>query len=154
MTWSKMLIPQLIHSSAHEPDCLRVIKECSHSACVRESGISHPLPTLASLVFAQNIRPHLMYVSLVVPNRAVWQPCLFFSHSHPQVWAVAIKLCMFSWQVYAPSPNSEDFNRDSPSYSPPKPTGSMFASTFFGEFGNVTSLLLYKECWVKPSLTS
>ncbi|XP_076583863.1 transcription factor 12 isoform X5 [Chaetodon auriga] len=33
--------------------------------------------------------------------------------------------------VYAPSPNSEDFNRDSPSYSPPKPSSSMFASTFF-----------------------
>ncbi|KAK0136860.1 Transcription factor 12 [Merluccius polli] len=33
--------------------------------------------------------------------------------------------------VYAPSPNSEDFNRDSPSYSSPKPSGSMFASTFF-----------------------
>ncbi|XP_014835975.1 PREDICTED: transcription factor 12 isoform X3 [Poecilia mexicana] len=33
--------------------------------------------------------------------------------------------------VYAPSPNSEDFNRDSPSYSTPKPSSSMFASTFF-----------------------
>uniref|UniRef100_A0A672ZC55 BHLH domain-containing protein n=1 Tax=Sphaeramia orbicularis TaxID=375764 RepID=A0A672ZC55_9TELE len=38
---------------------------------------------------------------------------------------------MSSWQVYAPSPNSEDFNRDSPSYSSPKPSSSMFASTFF-----------------------
>ncbi|CAL8244617.1 unnamed protein product [Lota lota] len=33
--------------------------------------------------------------------------------------------------VYAPSANSEDFTRDSPSYSPPKPSASMFASTFF-----------------------
>ncbi|XP_076011741.1 transcription factor 12 [Genypterus blacodes] len=33
--------------------------------------------------------------------------------------------------VYAPSPNSEDFNRDSPSYSSPKPSSSMFPSTFF-----------------------
>ncbi|XP_062241344.1 transcription factor 12 isoform X2 [Platichthys flesus] len=33
--------------------------------------------------------------------------------------------------VYAPSPTSEDYNRDSPSYSSPKPSGSMFASTFF-----------------------
>ncbi|XP_028811913.1 transcription factor 12 isoform X5 [Denticeps clupeoides] len=32
--------------------------------------------------------------------------------------------------VYAPPPNSEDFNRDSPSYPSPKPP-SMFASTFF-----------------------
>ncbi|XP_037342197.2 transcription factor 12 isoform X2 [Pungitius pungitius] len=32
--------------------------------------------------------------------------------------------------VYAPSPNSEDFNRDSPSFSSPKPSSSMFASTF------------------------
>ncbi|KAM9408949.1 transcription factor 12 isoform 2-T2 [Pholidichthys leucotaenia] len=35
--------------------------------------------------------------------------------------------------VYAPSPNSEDFNRDSPSYSSPKPSSSMFASTFFDD---------------------
>ncbi|XP_073762498.1 transcription factor 12 isoform X13 [Danio rerio] len=34
-------------------------------------------------------------------------------------------------QVYAPSPSSEDYNRDSPSYPSPKPPGSMFASTFF-----------------------
>ncbi|XP_045545126.1 transcription factor 12 isoform X6 [Salmo salar] len=34
--------------------------------------------------------------------------------------------------VYAPSTNStEDFNRDSPSYSSPKPPSSMFATTFF-----------------------
>ncbi|XP_064192466.1 transcription factor 12-like isoform X1 [Anguilla rostrata] len=33
--------------------------------------------------------------------------------------------------VYAPSPNSEDFSRDSPSFPSPKPPGSMFASTFF-----------------------
>ncbi|XP_039510296.1 transcription factor 12 isoform X2 [Pimephales promelas] len=33
--------------------------------------------------------------------------------------------------VYAPSPSSDDFNRDSPSYPSPKPPGSMFASTFF-----------------------
>ncbi|XP_058485500.1 transcription factor 12 isoform X2 [Solea solea] len=32
--------------------------------------------------------------------------------------------------VYAPSPNSEDFSRDSPSFSP-KPSGSMFSSSFF-----------------------
>uniref|UniRef100_A0A8C6UIY2 Transcription factor 12 n=1 Tax=Neogobius melanostomus TaxID=47308 RepID=A0A8C6UIY2_9GOBI len=33
--------------------------------------------------------------------------------------------------VYAPSPSTEEFNRDSPSYTSPKPTSSMFASTFF-----------------------
>ncbi|KAL6461441.1 hypothetical protein MHYP_G00295850 [Metynnis hypsauchen] len=33
--------------------------------------------------------------------------------------------------VYAPSPNSDDFNRDSPSYPSSKPPSSMFASTFF-----------------------
>ncbi|CAL8379031.1 unnamed protein product [Arctogadus glacialis] len=33
--------------------------------------------------------------------------------------------------VYAPSPNSEDFSRDAPSYSPPKPPANMFASPFF-----------------------
>ncbi|XP_069481006.1 transcription factor 12 isoform X9 [Ambystoma mexicanum] len=30
--------------------------------------------------------------------------------------------------VYAPSPNSDDFNRESPNYSPPKPPSSMFAN--------------------------
>uniref|UniRef100_A0A671MBK2 Transcription factor 12-like n=1 Tax=Sinocyclocheilus anshuiensis TaxID=1608454 RepID=A0A671MBK2_9TELE len=33
--------------------------------------------------------------------------------------------------VYAPTPTSDDFNRDSPSYPSPKPPSSMFASTFF-----------------------
>lgn len=33
--------------------------------------------------------------------------------------------------VYAPSPNSDDFNRDSPSYPSSKPPSSVFASTFF-----------------------
>ncbi|NXY01231.1 HTF4 factor, partial [Pteruthius melanotis] len=33
--------------------------------------------------------------------------------------------------VYAPSPSSDDFNRESPSYPSPKPPSSMFASTFF-----------------------
>ncbi|GAB5572428.1 transcription factor 12 [Prionailurus iriomotensis] len=33
--------------------------------------------------------------------------------------------------VYAPSPSSDDFNRESPSYPSPKPPTSMFASTFF-----------------------
>lgn len=35
------------------------------------------------------------------------------------------------FKVYAPSPNSDDFNRESPSYPSPKPPTSMFASTFF-----------------------
>ncbi|KAL8197020.1 UNVERIFIED_CONTAM: Transcription factor 12 [Gekko kuhli] len=38
-------------------------------------------------------------------------------------------------QVYAPSPNSDDFNRESPSYPSPKPPSSMFASTFFLQDG-------------------
>ncbi|XP_049326970.1 transcription factor 12 isoform X1 [Astyanax mexicanus] len=33
--------------------------------------------------------------------------------------------------VYAPSPNSDDFNRDSPSYPSSKPPSTMFTSTFF-----------------------
>ncbi|XP_062845306.1 transcription factor 12 isoform X2 [Trichomycterus rosablanca] len=36
-----------------------------------------------------------------------------------------------SKSVYAPSPNSDEFNRDSPSYPSSKPPNSMFASTFF-----------------------
>ncbi|XP_042327317.1 transcription factor 12 isoform X1 [Sceloporus undulatus] len=37
--------------------------------------------------------------------------------------------------VYAPSSNSDDFNRESPSYPSPKPPSSMFASTFFLQDG-------------------
>ncbi|XP_043934907.1 transcription factor 12 isoform X2 [Protopterus annectens] len=37
--------------------------------------------------------------------------------------------------VYAPSPSPDDFNRDSPNYSSPKPPSSMFASTFFMQDG-------------------
>lgn len=63
-----------------------------------------------------------------------------FEHPHTMcdsralVFRFLLMTIMFSWQVYAPSPNSEDFNRDSPSYSSPKPSSSMFASTFFGRF--------------------
>lgn len=57
--------------------------------------------------------------------------------------------CVFPWQVYAPSPNSDDFNRDSPSYSSPKPSSSMFASTFFGEFSSKARAKVYptKKKW-------
>ncbi|XP_067327298.1 transcription factor 12 isoform X6 [Anolis sagrei] len=37
--------------------------------------------------------------------------------------------------VYAPSPNSDDFNRESPGYPSPKPPSSMFASTFLLQDG-------------------
>ncbi|XP_066557423.1 transcription factor 12 isoform X3 [Amia ocellicauda] len=42
--------------------------------------------------------------------------------------------------VYAPSPGSDDFNRDSPSYPSPKPPSSMFASTFFDGTHNSSDL--------------
>ncbi|XP_078541031.1 transcription factor 12 isoform X20 [Lissotriton helveticus] len=47
--------------------------------------------------------------------------------------------------VYAPSPNSDDFNRESPSYSSPKPPSSMFASTFFMQDGNHNSSDLWSS---------
>lgn len=52
-------------------------------------------------------------------------------------------VCTFFLQVYAPSSNSEDFNRDSPSYPSSKPPSSMFASTFFGKC--LLFLILYCE---------
>ncbi|XP_055517211.1 transcription factor 12 isoform X7 [Leucoraja erinacea] len=48
-------------------------------------------------------------------------------------------------QVYAPSPSSDDFNRDSPSYPSPKPPSSMFASTFFMQEGNHNSSDLWNS---------
>lgn len=47
--------------------------------------------------------------------------------------------------VYAPSPNSDDFNRDSPSYPSPKPPASMFASTFFMQDGTHNSSDLWSS---------
>uniref|UniRef100_A0A671L0C3 Transcription factor 12-like n=1 Tax=Sinocyclocheilus anshuiensis TaxID=1608454 RepID=A0A671L0C3_9TELE len=42
--------------------------------------------------------------------------------------------------VYAPSPSSDDFNRDSPSYPSPKPPSSVFGSTFFDGTHNSSDL--------------
>ncbi|XP_069838488.1 transcription factor 12 isoform X4 [Dendropsophus ebraccatus] len=47
--------------------------------------------------------------------------------------------------VYAPSPGSDDFNRESPSYPSPKPPSSMFASTFFLPDGNHNSSELWNS---------
>ncbi|XP_069766966.1 transcription factor 12 isoform X9 [Narcine bancroftii] len=47
--------------------------------------------------------------------------------------------------VYAPSPSSDDFNRESPSYPSPKPSSSMFASTFFMQEGNHNSSDLWNS---------
>ncbi|XP_067873962.1 transcription factor 12 isoform X4 [Heterodontus francisci] len=47
--------------------------------------------------------------------------------------------------VYAPSPSSDDFSRESPSYPSPKPPSSMFASTFFMQEGNHNSSDLWNS---------
>ncbi|KAG8575803.1 hypothetical protein GDO81_009678 [Engystomops pustulosus] len=47
--------------------------------------------------------------------------------------------------VYAPSPGSDDFNRESPSYPSPKPPSSMFSSTFFLQDGNHNSSELWNS---------
>ncbi|KFO26052.1 Transcription factor 12 [Fukomys damarensis] len=47
--------------------------------------------------------------------------------------------------VYAPSPNSDDFNRESPTYPSPKPPTSMFASTFFMQDGTHNSSDLWSS---------
>ncbi|XP_078386445.1 transcription factor 12 isoform X4 [Cetorhinus maximus] len=47
--------------------------------------------------------------------------------------------------VYAPSPSSDDFNRESPSYPSPKAPSSMFASTFFMQDGNHNSSDLWNS---------
>nr|P30985.2 RecName: Full=Transcription factor 12; Short=TCF-12; AltName: Full=Class A helix-loop-helix transcription factor GE1; AltName: Full=E-box-binding protein; AltName: Full=Transcription factor HTF-4 [Gallus gallus] len=47
--------------------------------------------------------------------------------------------------VYRPSPNSDDFNRESPSYPSPKPPTSMFASTFFMQDGTHSSSDLWSS---------
>lgn len=66
------------------------------------------------------------------------------------VTADSFTVCLFLltsvlfWQVYAPSSNSEDFNRDSPSYTSPKASSSMFASTFFGEF----KTMFVQQFWI------
>ncbi|XP_072326832.1 transcription factor 12 isoform X10 [Scyliorhinus torazame] len=47
--------------------------------------------------------------------------------------------------VYAPSPSSDDFNRESPNYPSPKPSGNMFASAFFMQDGNHNSSDLWNS---------
>ncbi|XP_021262519.1 transcription factor 12 isoform X6 [Numida meleagris] len=47
--------------------------------------------------------------------------------------------------VYAPSPSSDEFNRESPSYPSPKPPSSMFASTFFMQDGTHNSSDLWSS---------
>ncbi|XP_042709815.1 transcription factor 12 isoform X18 [Chrysemys picta bellii] len=47
--------------------------------------------------------------------------------------------------VYAPSPSSDDFNRESPTYPSPKPPSSMFASTFFMQDGTHNSSDLWNS---------
>uniref|UniRef100_A0A8C1G858 Transcription factor 12 n=1 Tax=Cyprinus carpio TaxID=7962 RepID=A0A8C1G858_CYPCA len=47
--------------------------------------------------------------------------------------------------VYAPSPSSDDFNRDSPSYPSPKPPSSMFANTFFGQSSSFYLSFLFSD---------
>ncbi|KAJ7986140.1 hypothetical protein DPEC_G00347700 [Dallia pectoralis] len=54
--------------------------------------------------------------------------------------------------VYAPASNStEDFNRDSPSYSSPKPPSSMFPSTFFDGTHNSSDLWTSSNGISQPS---
>ncbi|XP_015727909.1 transcription factor 12 isoform X2 [Coturnix japonica] len=47
--------------------------------------------------------------------------------------------------VYAPSPSSDEFSRESPSYPSPKPPSSMFASTFFMQDGTHNSSDLWSS---------
>uniref|UniRef100_A0A8C1G9U4 Transcription factor 12 n=1 Tax=Cyprinus carpio TaxID=7962 RepID=A0A8C1G9U4_CYPCA len=54
-------------------------------------------------------------------------------------------ILFFFLQVYAPSPSSDDFNRDSPSYPSPKPPSSMFANTFFGQSSSFYLSFLFSD---------
>lgn len=127
-----MQILLIIHSSPRQPDCLLVIKVCARwwfsASYLHCSSLRSCVYSLNSQLnsFTDNFLYHTIYI-------------LSVDRSHKLMLAgrkLAVVLMIFSLclQVYAPSPNSEDFNRDSPSYSPPKPSSSMFASTFFGKF--------------------
>ncbi|XP_054858690.1 transcription factor 12 isoform X8 [Eublepharis macularius] len=60
---------------------------------------------------------------------------MYCAHSVPGVSSSSWVYYYNGKTVYAPSPNSDDFNRESPSYPSPKPPSSMFASTFFLQDG-------------------
>ncbi|KAF3830561.1 hypothetical protein GH733_004380 [Mirounga leonina] len=66
------------------------------------------------------------------------------THSLPQVPGEDHSMTL-QHLVYAPSPNSDDFNRESPSYPSPKPPTSMFASTFFMQDGTHNSSDLWSS---------
>ncbi|XP_041074351.1 transcription factor 12-like isoform X12 [Polyodon spathula] len=65
---------------------------------------------------------------------------MYCAYPVPGMGSNSLMYCYNGKTVYAPSPSSDDYNRDSPSYPSPKPPNSMFASTFFDGTHNSSDL--------------
>ncbi|KAJ8391613.1 hypothetical protein AAFF_G00087540 [Aldrovandia affinis] len=79
-----------------------------------------------SLAGSSRPRRDICSLSLSLSN-----PIMYCAYPVPGMGSNSLMYYYNGKSVYAPSPNSDDFNRDSPSYPSPKPPGAMFASTFF-----------------------
>uniref|UniRef100_A0A8C4GSK6 Transcription factor 12 n=1 Tax=Dicentrarchus labrax TaxID=13489 RepID=A0A8C4GSK6_DICLA len=116
----------------------------SDSRLVSHEGLS-PTPFMNSnimgnvknvcvcLLFQSSVRTDIVLASPgpVTTSGKSPAPLYSFNAANPRRRSLPDPPPVGQCHVYAPSPNSEDFNRDSPSYSSPKPSSSMFASTFF-----------------------
>ncbi|XP_047622227.1 transcription factor 12 isoform X5 [Phacochoerus africanus] len=72
-------------------------------------------------------------------NSNVFKISMYCAYPVPGMGSNSLMYYYNGKTVYAPSPNSDDFNRESPSYPSPKPPSSMFASTFFMQDGTHNS---------------
>uniref|UniRef100_A0A8C2NZY5 Transcription factor 12 n=1 Tax=Capra hircus TaxID=9925 RepID=A0A8C2NZY5_CAPHI len=82
---------------------------------------------------------------VVAANSNIFKINMYCAYPVPGMGSSSLMYYYNGKTVYAPSPNSDDFNRESPSYPSPKPPTSMFASTFFMQDGTHNSSDLWSS---------
>ncbi|XP_026978931.1 transcription factor 12 isoform X16 [Sagmatias obliquidens] len=84
-------------------------------------------------------------LSALAANSNIFKINMYCAYPVPGMGSNSLMYYYNGKTVYAPSPNSDDFNRESPSYPSPKPPTSMFASTFFMQDGTHNSSDLWSS---------
>ncbi|XP_070652782.1 transcription factor 12 isoform X9 [Bos indicus] len=82
---------------------------------------------------------------VLAANNNIFKINMYCAYPVPGMGSSSLMYYYNGKTVYAPSPNSDDFNRESPSYPSPKPPTSMFASTFFMQDGTHNSSDLWSS---------
>ncbi|XP_043327807.1 transcription factor 12 isoform X10 [Cervus elaphus] len=82
---------------------------------------------------------------VLATNNNIFKINMYCAYPVPGMGSSSLMYYYNGKTVYAPSPNSDDFNRESPSYPSPKPPTSMFASTFFMQDGTHNSSDLWSS---------